>query len=141
MSATKDSGTARTGHAMSYDPERLWSELEDNAVREFYARHGPKWVGWPEVLPNRTPRAISARATRLGVKGPPRPEPKHPREVEPNIKRRSHRATKAPDPYEGYVMNCMCDGMTTSQIDQHMHWRTGTAALIITERWERENEQ
>lgn len=50
---------------MSYDPNNLWSEVEDNAVRQFYPRHGSKWAGWSEVLPNRTTKAISGRAALM----------------------------------------------------------------------------
>lgn len=130
---------------MSYDPNNLWSEVEDNAVRQFYARHGPKWVGWSEVLPNRTPRAISARATRLGVKGPPRPEPKHPRrerkKPEGDERHYSVGAAREPDPNEKYVLACMRSGLTPSEIDKKRHWWSGTTIRILREKWERENEQ
>lgn len=130
---------------MSYDPNNLWSEVEDNAVREFYARHGPKWVGWPEVLPNRTPRAISARAARLGVKGPPRPEPKHPRrerkKPEGDERHIKFDYTKEPDPNESYVLACMKAGLTPAEIDKKRHWWSGTTIRILTERWAREDEQ
>ena len=78
---------------MSYDPNNLWSEVEDNAVRQFYPRHGSKWAGWSEVLPNRTTRAISARAARLGVTR----VRKNPKVDERNIK---FDYTKEPDPNE-----------------------------------------
>lgn len=130
---------------MAYDPNNLWSEVEDNAVREFYAKYGRRWVGWSEVLPTRTLRAISARATRLGVKRPTRREPKRKaRERDrPKGDERHYNvgAAREPDPYEGYVMACMESGLTPTQIDQRMHWRTGTTVLILTERWERENEE
>lgn len=130
---------------MSYDPNNLWSEAEDNAVRQFYARHGPKWIGWPEVLPNRTPRAISARATRLGVKGPPRPKPKHPRrerkKPEGDERHYSVGAAREPDPNEKYVLTCMRVGLTPSEIDKRRHWWSGTTIRILREKWERENEQ
>lgn len=130
---------------MTYDPNNLWSEVEDNVVREFYARHGPKWIGWPEVLPNRTLRAISARAARLGVKGPPRPERKRPRRKrnEPQGDGRHHKVSveKTPDPNEKYVLACMRAGMTPTEIDRKRRWWSGTTIRILTEMWARENEQ
>lgn len=119
---------------MSYDPNNLWSEVEDNAVRQFYPRHGSKWAGWSEVLPNRTTRAISARAARLGV---PRVR-KNPKVDERHIK---FDYTKEQDPNERYVLACMREGLTLTEIDKKRHWRSGTTIRILTERWARENEQ
>lgn len=119
---------------MTYDPNNLWSEVEDNAVRQFYPRHGSKWAGWSEVLPNRTTRAISARAARLGV---PRVR-KNPKVDERHIK---FDYTKEQDPNERYVLACMRAGLTPTQIDRKRHWWSGTTIRILTERWARENEQ
>ena len=119
---------------MNYDPNNLWSEVEDNAVRQFYPRHGSKWAGWSEVLPNRTTRAISARAARLGV---PRVR-KNPKVDERNIK---FDYTREPDPNERYVLACMREGLTPAEIDKKRHWWSGTTIRILTERWARENEQ
>lgn len=129
---------------MTYDPNNLWSEVEDNVVRQFYTRHGSKWAGWSEVLPNRTTRAISARAARLGVPSPPRPEPK-PKRVRKNPKVDERHIkfdyTKEPDPNERYVLACMREGLTPTEIDKKRHWWSGTTIRILTERWARENEQ
>ena len=119
---------------MTYDPNNLWSEVEDNAVRQFYPRHGSKWAGWSEVLPNRTTRAISAQAARLGV---PRVR-KNPKVDERHIK---FDYTKEQDPNERYVLACMRAGLTPTQIDRKRHWWSGTTIRILTERWARENEQ
>lgn len=119
---------------MTYDPNNLWSEVEDNAVRQFYPRHGSKWAGWSEVLPNRTTRAISARAARLGV---PRVR-KNPKVDERHIK---SDYTKEQDPNERYVLACMREGLTHTEIDKKRHWWPGTTIRILTERWARENEQ
>lgn len=128
---------------MSCDPENLWTEAEDNAVRLFYPRHGMRWVGWAEVLSRRTLRAIRARAMRLGVKGPPRPKRKHPKpdRKKPEGDQRHYkvRTELVPDPYEDEVMDCMGMGMTPSEIDASKHWRRGTAKMILTYRWGREN--
>lgn len=119
---------------MSYDPNNLWSEVEDNAVRQFYPRHGSKWAGWSEVFPNRTTRAISARAARLGV---PRVR-KNPKVDERHIK---FDYTKEQDPNERYVLACMREGLTPTEIDKKRYWWSGTTIRILTERWARENEQ
>lgn len=130
---------------MTYDPNNLWSEVEDNAVRQFYPRHGSKWAGWSEVLPNRTTRAISARAARLGVPPPPKQEPKYPRRErkEPQGDERHHKVSivRIPDPNEKYVLACMKAGLTPTEIDRKRHWWSGTTIRILTERWARENEQ
>lgn len=119
---------------MTYDPNNLWSEVEDNAVRQFYPRHGSKWAGWSEVLPNRTTRAISARAARLGV---PRRERKEPQGDE---RHRKVSMERIPDPNEKYVLACMRAGLTPTQIDRKRHWWSGTTIRILTERWAREND-
>jgi hypothetical protein len=36
-------------------------------VRDAGTRHGLEWVGWAEVLPNRTLNAIAQRKVTLGV--------------------------------------------------------------------------
>lgn len=112
---------------MAYDPDNLWSEAEDRAVRTFYPRHGRKWDGWSEVMPKRTIRAIGMRAVRLGIKAPPR-------------KKKSKHAT---DAYrrEMIVAALMDSGMTPTEIDAKMHWRAGTAKQLILERWGKASEQ
>lgn len=91
-----------------------WSEAEDRAMREFYPRHGRAWTGWREVLPNRTMRAIEARAARLGI-----------------IKAR----TKAVVPYEPIIKAYMAQGMAPSEIDAAMRWRPGNARALICDMW------
>lgn len=116
-----------------YDPKNLWSDEEDDAIREFYPRHGAKWDGWSEVLPKRTPRAIGARANRLGIKMPvaePKPKPERRR-------RKERKEIVIPDPYEGYVVRCMHDGVAPSVIDASMRWASGTAVQIMVDMWKR----
>lgn len=126
---------------MSYDPSNLWSDAEDDAVRTFYPRHLGNWDGWAEVLPNRTQRAIMARARRLGVAGKRAPAGIARKRASPDQRHRDKPISHVPDPHEGYVMSCMAAGMTPSEIDRRMHWYNGTTRLILTNRWERENEQ
>lgn len=131
---------------MSYNASNLWSDAEDNSVRQFYPRHGMRWEGWAEVLPNRSMRAIDARAKRLGVQGPPRPEPKYPRRVrrkggdDSHYKLPTPNLFNVPDPNESYVMSCMRQLMAPSDIDRARHWIPGTAKRIILRKWSRENE-
>ena len=129
------------GAGVSYDPANLWSEAEDRAVAVYYPRHGTGWEGWAEVLPNRTKRAIAARAARIGVaivRGPRRPRAYKPKAADPRHK--SKRIRLEPDPYEGTVIDYMAQGMTPSEIDACMGWHTGTTRLILTNRWERESD-
>ena len=44
-----------------------WTAHEVAALIEHYPVRGPRWAGWPDVLPRRTPVAIQDRARRLGV--------------------------------------------------------------------------
>lgn len=127
---------------MSYDQNLLWSEEEDNAVRVYYPTHGSKWEGWAEVLPNRTYRAISARACRIGVgrkwvykrgKSKSRKKPVgDDRHYKVDFK-------PTPDPYERRVLGWLGDGMTPTEIDESMHWYHGTTVRILTEMWARED--
>lgn len=119
-----------------------WSDDEFAILKAHWEGHGKDWIGWESLLPGRTPRAIQTKANRLGMvepdgkpkkkqRQPKRKEPRTPTVIPPSV----------PDPYEHYVMACMEAGLTPRQIDQRMHWRAGTAALILTEKWGRENEQ
>ena len=47
---------------------RLWDALEDSALWSHFPEHGRDWDGWDRVLPGRSRAAISARASRLGVR-------------------------------------------------------------------------
>ena len=44
-----------------------WTPEEDEAVRMHYPLHGPNWDGWAALLPGRTPKAVTQRASVLGV--------------------------------------------------------------------------
>ncbi|MBQ9006737.1 MAG: hypothetical protein IJ092_10255 [Atopobiaceae bacterium] len=97
----------------------VWSDAEDDAVREFYPRHGGSWAGWAEVLPGRTKAAIRVRAGRIGVttteaKGVARP-------------RR--------DPYDTAVTRGMSEGRTPAEIDAERHWTPGTAKRVLMGMW------
>lgn len=124
---------------MTYDQNNLWSDAEDNAIRQFYPRHGTKWEGWAEVLPTRTKRAIGARATRLGVKVMRNHVGSRKRKKPTGDERHYNTViTREPDPYEGYVLDCMSKGMTPSEIDRSKHWWPSTTIRILREIWERE---
>ena len=125
-----------------YDPAKVWSDEEDNALREFYQRHGTTWEGWAEVLPGRTIRAISARAVRLGIaeKRGPRQKKKTPKKKRWQDPMHKAMVKATADPYEGYVTNCMDMGMTPQEIDRKMNWGLGTARMIMSEKWLRDKE-
>lgn len=44
-----------------------WSTEEEALLREFYPEHGPSWQGWEGILPGRGKRAISRKASTMGV--------------------------------------------------------------------------
>lgn len=52
----------------------VWVPAEDDALTGHYPTHGPVWEGWRELLPGRSARAISARASALGIRRRPRPK-------------------------------------------------------------------
>lgn len=124
-----------------YSAGCLWSEAEDDALREFYPRHGAKWDGWQELLPRRTIRAVQMRAKRLGLAVPREPKRDTPMRKRPVGDQRHYKAvvTMEPDQHERYVMGCMAAGMTPSEIDKARHWIPGTAKRVLMARWEREN--
>lgn len=125
------------------EPRKPWSEAEDRALKEFYPRHGTDWVGWDEVLPERSERAIECRAYRFGLMKPRKPS--GPRKYKPREKANgSHygaRVQRTPDPYEGYVMECMAEGLTPTEIDAVKRWPRGTARMILSEMWLRDKEK
>lgn len=116
------------------NPNGLWSAAEDEALRIYYQEHGPSWGGWSEVLPDRTVRALSSRAGKLGLTSVYHRSDK-------SAKKRQGVANRVPDPYERQVMRCMNDGMTPTEIDAAMKWNRGTARKIISEKWLREKER
>ena len=46
---------------------RRWTPEEDEALRLHYPLHGPDWEAWKVILPGRTDKAISQRASVLSV--------------------------------------------------------------------------
>lgn len=118
-----------------------WTEAELDLLREHYEEKGCKWDGWKELLPNRSPMSIRRKSNMIGLKI---------RSKLPRAKRTvyatganecEHTYVRTPDPYEERVMGMMHDGMAPSQIDRAMRWRPGRAAMIVIERWERDNER
>lgn len=57
---------------MGHGQHRPWDDREDSLVKKHYPVHGKGWDGWREVLPGRSPEAITARATRIGASRRPR---------------------------------------------------------------------
>ena len=49
-------------------PGDPWTRAELDALRRLYPSHGRNWDGWARLLPGRSGPAISARASRLGVR-------------------------------------------------------------------------
>lgn len=119
-----------------------WSEEEDDSIREFYAEHGQGWAGWAEVLPDRTRRAIGARARRIGVK---RPVAKHSatpprRKSDGDDWHYKIELVREKDQRDEQVMDFMRAGMTPSEIDRRMHWWPSTTVGILVDLWSREEQ-
>lgn len=49
-------------------PFKEWGEGELALVREHYPQRGSRWGGWARLLPDRSPSAISHKASDLGLK-------------------------------------------------------------------------
>jgi len=94
-----------------------WSKHEDAILMAHYAKHGPSWEGWKELLPDRSKSSISTRVGRL---------------------RESTSIGFIPDPYERRVVELMERGMSPSMIDKAMRWPKETAREIMSQRWERD---
>lgn len=127
---------------MSFDPNHRWSEAEDRAIREFYPKHGWSWIGWPEVIPSRTQKAIAARAQRLGITKPRKQATSGKRKGKGGDARHYGKAIRTePDPSERHILKLMEQGMTTTEIDAVEHWTRGTAKRVLIERWSRERQK
>lgn len=122
--------------------EDRWTDEQDQLLRENYLEHGGRWDGWDALLPNRTHRAISARAHRIGLVRQRPEKAGRQRQKRPPAADERHRdkaIVQEPDPHEEYVMACMQAGMLPSEIDKSMRWYRGTTRLILTNRWERDD--
>lgn len=125
---------------MSYtDP---WTAAEDEALKAFY-RYKPKdWEGWSEVLPNRTRRAIEARASRIGLKERKEKAKKSvekAKKIEAVVKKPRGRAKIKPVEWGEWVVYLMGERhMSPSQIDSYMGWPPNRAKYLLMERWEKE---
>lgn len=112
-----------------------WTKDEDEILKAHYREHGYKWDGWEALLPGRTDNAIYRHAAGMGLT-----ENGRVRVTKRNDGLEGRTVIKkTKDPYEGYVLSCLDQGMTPSEIDASMKWRPGKARLIMTERWERMN--
>lgn len=47
--------------------QNAWKDWEVDALKEHYPKHGSKWVGWKDVLPNRSNTSIRMRAHTMGL--------------------------------------------------------------------------
>lgn len=98
-----------------------WTEAEDEVLRAHYLERGPRWQGWADLLPDRTPRAIQSRAQRL---------------------RLASRGNTPDDAsrHEADVASMMESGMTVTQIDEALGLPHGAARSIAAEMWRRDKE-
>lgn len=123
---------------MKVEQPNPWDKEEDKILAEHYPDHGRDWDGWERLLPWRTKRAIGTRAFRIGLKYK-KPERKS-SPLPTKAVKREFEVVDEPDPFEPYVMRCMAKGMTPSEIDRERRWQRGTARLILTNKWAREQE-
>lgn len=120
------------------DAPKGWTELEDDMLRAYYQKYGPSWIGWQEVLPNRTMRALRERARRIGLA---KPSQRTKQESKPKSMRTPKEVEETIDPYEGFVFRRMRQGFTPQEIDREKRWQYGTARLIMSEMWAREKRE
>jgi hypothetical protein len=109
---------------------RALSDLEEQMLATYYPRHGAKWKGWAEVLPDRTYEQIRRAASRRHIRygGNCGPKPKERDELPPI------------ESIERTVEELLASGMAPSQIDARQKWRRGTAAGIDVLIWRRDKE-
>lgn len=121
-----------------------WGYDEVEILKAQYPLHGPHWIGWEALLPDRTERAIQRKAGLLGIvhAKTERKKPKKRKKV-PRLNALTHYETTVaavtPDPYERPILGMMEAGMTPQQIDAKMHWPSGRTIQILTEMWQRED--
>lgn len=114
-----------------------WSDDEIEIVKAHYAQRGMDWVGWEMLLPDRTPRAIRAKANKLGVFQEFVKERRKP--TQPIVRKPAEHKPPKPekDPYEKVILKELESGMTCAQIDAAHHWHKGRTNQILTEMWAR----
>lgn len=119
-----------------------WSLDEEAIVKAHYEEHGPHWVGWESLLPDRTEAAIQRKAGILGIKSKAPIKRKRPKKPDVTYVELRHNvvAEVTPDPMEKPILAMMRAGMTPAQIDRKMKWRPGKTAHILSEMWKRENQ-
>lgn len=89
------------------------------------------------MLPDKTRKSILNKAIRMGLK-------KEKTTAEKPAKRTSSKVVEnvdfnPPDPHDGLVLSLMSLGLTPSEIDRKMGWFRGSARLIVTNIWERQD--
>lgn len=126
---------------------RPWSQLEDDMLMAYYPSKGPRWLGWSDVLPDRSAHAITSRANKIGLVTEANEERTRKMRLaavsrNPMNRGRLRRNTRMPsfvkDPYEEQVFACLTARLTPSEIDKKYGWKRGTARQIITDAWQRD---
>lgn len=114
-------------------------------VSYYWAKFGSKWIGWKEVLPDRTLRAIGSRAQKLKVvaphKGPKPSKWKLKGSAKGDARHHKTDFELEADPHEDQVMRMLELGMTPHEIDRTMKWYSSTTRKIMVARWKREKEE
>lgn len=99
-----------------------WTEDELAILRAHYIDHDYRWTGWELLLPDRTCEAISSKARDLGLTCL---APKD----EDFVRKRSL------EPVDKFVLRCLQEGMTVSEIDELNKWVPGKAKRILIDIW------
>lgn len=100
----------------------FWTKEEEAILRAHYREVGSTWDGWETLLPGRTTEAIRWKAGKLKLAD----------------SREENRDMRCVDPVEHYILTCLRNGMTPSEVDKRSKWPPGRTKLILTEMWQRE---
>lgn len=98
---------------------RKWMPEEDHMLRVYFSK-GMNWLGWPEVLPGRSPHAIRDRAKRLLL---------------------TNENPDDNDAKSDQVYVLLNHGTAPSEIDWILGLREGAARRIVVERWAKDKEE
>lgn len=90
-----------------------WTDTELMQLNAYFPDRGTDWPGWKEVLPNRTPRAITRKALEIGIYDP----------------------SKVYKTRQSMAFGLLMSGLAPSEIDRHMRWVDGEAHRLIVKDW------
>lgn len=97
-----------------------WTQEEESILKAHYREKGPTWEGWESLLPGRTTDSIRWKAKKM------------------RLTNGTNEKMRCVDPVESYILSCLKNGLTPSDVDKRSKWPPGRTKLILTEMWQRE---